>query len=79
VDDFAVKYVGKENEHHLLNVLTHIYEITTDWGGKVYSGMTLKWDYQKLTCDISMPGYFANLLNKFQHDHPKHPQYTPSK
>jgi hypothetical protein len=41
--------------------------------------MTLKWDDQKRTCDISMPGYIANVLNKFQHDTPKHPQHTPSK
>jgi hypothetical protein len=41
--------------------------------------MTLTWDYQKLTCDISVPGYVTNVLNKFQHDAPKHPQHTPSK
>jgi hypothetical protein len=42
VDDFAVKYVGKDNAHHLRNALLRNYEITTDWGGTVYSGMTLK-------------------------------------
>jgi hypothetical protein len=42
VDDFAVKYVGKDNTHHLRNSLLRHYEITTDWGGTVYSGMTLK-------------------------------------
>jgi hypothetical protein len=26
-----------------------------------------------------MPGYITNVLNKFQHDVPKHPQRTPSK
>jgi hypothetical protein len=41
--------------------------------------MTLKWDYNKRTCDISMPGYVSNVLSKFQHDSPKHPQYTPSR
>jgi hypothetical protein len=41
VDAFAVKYVGKENAHHLRNALLRNYEITTDWAGKVYSGMTL--------------------------------------
>jgi hypothetical protein len=40
--------------------------------------MTLKWDYDKRTCDISMPGYVSNVLGKFQHDSPKHPQHTPS-
>jgi hypothetical protein len=41
--------------------------------------MTLNCDYQEKTCDISMPGYVANVLNKFQHAFPKQPQYTPSK
>jgi hypothetical protein len=45
VDNFAVKYAGKGNTHHLRNALLHSYEITTDWGGTVYSGMTLKWDH----------------------------------
>jgi hypothetical protein len=45
----------------------------------MYSGMTLKWDYVKMTCNISMPGYVSNVLSKFQHDTPKHPQHTPSR
>jgi hypothetical protein len=41
--------------------------------------MTLQWDYKDRTCDISIPGYVANVLSKFQHDTPKHPQHTPSR
>jgi hypothetical protein len=26
-----------------------------------------------------MPGYVSNVLRKFQHDAPKHPQHTPSR
>jgi hypothetical protein len=33
VDDFAEKYVGKDNANHLRNDLLRSYEITTDWGG----------------------------------------------
>jgi hypothetical protein len=76
---FEVKYVTDADGHHLRNTLLRNYEITTDWGGTVYSGITLKWDYGKRTCDISMPGYVNNVLNKFQHDNPKTPQHTPSK
>jgi hypothetical protein len=47
VDDVAVKYVEKDNAEHLRNALLRSYELTTDWGGTVYSDMTLKWDYQK--------------------------------
>jgi hypothetical protein len=54
VDDFAVKYVGKQNAEHLRNSLLRTYELTTDWTATVYSGMTLKWDYNKRTCNISM-------------------------
>jgi hypothetical protein len=56
VDDFSVKYVGKQNAEHLRNALLRTYELTTDWDGTVYSGMTLKWDFTNRTCDISMPG-----------------------
>jgi hypothetical protein len=79
VDDFALKYVTKADAHHLRDALLRHYEITTDWGGTVYSGITLYWDYNKLTCDISMPGYIINVLNKFQHDTPTTTQHTPSR
>jgi hypothetical protein len=79
VDDFAVKYAAKEHAHHLRDAILRSYELTTDWEGNVYSGMTLKWDYKSRTCDISIPDYVANILRKFQHDTPKHPQHTPSR
>jgi hypothetical protein len=79
VDDFAVKYVGKQHTDHLRDALLRSYELTTDWEGKLYSGMNFKWDYKNITCDTSMPGYVANVLMKFQHDTPKHPQHTSSR
>jgi hypothetical protein len=78
MDNFAVKYVGLDNAHHLLNILMHEYDITMDREGTLYSGMTLKWDYTKCTCDMSMPGYVANnVLSKFQHPNPKQPPNSP--
>jgi hypothetical protein len=79
VNDFAVKYVRKEHAEHLRNGLLQTYELTTDWTATVYSGMTFKWDYDKRTCDISMPRYASNVLSKFQHDSPKNPQHTHSR
>jgi hypothetical protein len=78
-DDFDVKYVTTADAHHLRNALLSHYEITTDWNGTVYSGITLDWDYNKRICDISIPGYIFNVLNKFQHGTPKTPQHTPSR
>jgi hypothetical protein len=79
VEDFAVKYMGKQHSEHLQNALLQTYELTTDWTATVYSGMALKWDYKTRTCDISMPGYVSNVLSKFQHEAPTHPQLTPSR
>jgi hypothetical protein len=79
VEDFAVKYAGKQHAEHLRNTLLRTYELTTDWTATVYSGLTLIWDYKNRTCNISMPGYVSNVLSKFQHDAPKHPQHTPSR
>jgi hypothetical protein len=56
VDDFAVRYVGKQHAEHLWDALWPTDELATDWTATVYSGMTLKWYYDKRTCDISMPG-----------------------
>jgi hypothetical protein len=33
VDDFAVRYVGKQHADHIINVLLKTYELTTDWSG----------------------------------------------
>jgi hypothetical protein len=79
VNDFAVIYVGKQHAEHLRNALLLTYELATDWTATVYSGMTLKWDYRNRTCDISIPGYVSDVLSKFQHDAPNHPQHTPSR
>jgi hypothetical protein len=49
VDDFAVKYVGKQHADNLRNALLQSYELATDWEAKVYSGMSLKWDYKNRT------------------------------
>ena len=33
VDDFGVKYVGKQHAQHLMNVLSYFYEMKEDWLG----------------------------------------------
>eukprot|EP00804_Cyclotella_cryptica_P027940 CCRYP_003829-RA/>CCRYP_003829-RA protein AED:0.45 eAED:0.45 QI:0/0/0/1/0/0/2/0/234 len=50
VDDFGVKYLGKEHAAHLINTLKGHDEISTDWEGRRYIGLTLSWDYHKLRC-----------------------------
>ncbi len=79
VDDFGVKYVGKQHADHLYNALEENYEAACDWDGKLYCGVTLDWNYQKRTVDLSMPGYVAAALHKYQHESPKQHCNAPSK
>ena len=67
VDDFGVKYVGKENAEHLCKALQQNYDIETDWKGELYCGIKLQWDYAKRVLDVSMPGYIQRLLQKYYH------------
>jgi hypothetical protein len=77
VNNVGVKYVGKDNVDHLLNSLKENYEVTGDWEGKLYCGISLKLDYSNGTVDLSMPYYIESTLHKFQHSKPHRPQHAP--
>jgi hypothetical protein len=76
VDDFGVQYTGQEHAQHLTDTLENFYTITTEWPGTRYLGLTLDWDYDARTVNMSMPGYIANALTKFQHESPQRPPQT---
>ena len=40
VDDFGIKYIGKEHAMHLIRVLKEYYKVEEDWKGKQYPGIT---------------------------------------
>ena len=76
-DDFGVKYSGKDHALYLKASLETKYKVTTDWEGKLYIGIALKWDYEKGTVQLSMPGYVRAALHAFQafqHEKPILPQ-----
>jgi hypothetical protein len=77
VDDFGIKYVGRQHAEHLVAALKALYPVTTDWKGELYCGLTLHWDYTARTVDLSMPGYIPAALHKFQHPEPLRPQHSP--
>ena len=60
VDDFGIKYAGKENAEHLINTLKSKYTITIDWEAKQFCGINLTWDYKNRTVDMDMPKYVEN-------------------
>ena len=55
VDDYGVKYVGKENADHFIQALKKQYTISMDWVGSLFCGLHIQWDYSARTCNISMP------------------------
>ena len=77
VDDFGVKYVGKEHAMHLLQALRTLYTVTEDWDGTLFNGLTLNWNYAAKYVDISMPTYIPAMLHKFQHTQPTTHQGAP--
>ena len=77
VDDFGVKYVGKEHANHLMSVLKQFYDVEEDWTGSLYCGITLDWHYEDRYLDISMPNYVQKQLLKYKWNPPKKLQYCP--
>jgi hypothetical protein len=77
VDDFGVKYVGKEHVLHLISILKQFYEISEDWSGSKYIGITFDWDYANRRVHLSMPGYISKALQRFGHERPRQLQNSP--
>eukprot|EP00804_Cyclotella_cryptica_P005173 CCRYP_014219-RA/>CCRYP_014219-RA protein AED:0.43 eAED:0.43 QI:0/0/0/1/0/0/2/0/165 len=77
VDDFGIKYVGKEHADNLINTLKGHYEISMDWNGRHCIGLTLHWDYQNCHLHLSMPIYCEKAGQCFQHSKPNIPQHQP--
>jgi hypothetical protein len=77
VDDFGVKYVGREHAEHLMECIKENYNISSNWTGSAYCGLTLEWDYKNRTVDLSMPGYIKAALHKYQHASPARLEHAP--
>jgi hypothetical protein len=67
VDNFRIKYVGKEHADYLIKCLKEKYKLSEDWSGDLYCGISLRWDYVAWTLNISMPGYIKKQLLKYKH------------
>jgi hypothetical protein len=77
VDDFGVKYIGKEHVMHLIRVLKEHHEVEEDWEGTGYLKITMDWDYKNHQVHLSMPEYVEPALVQFNHPVPPKPQHQP--
>jgi hypothetical protein len=67
---------AKQAARDLIHALLHPKPAAPD--GNLYCGVTLKWDYQARTVNLSMPGYVAAAIHKFQHTPQRQPCHAPS-
>ena len=77
VNNFGVKYKGKEHAKHLVGILEKHYDIKTDPEGKICNRLTLDWDYAKCEVHLSMPGYAAKARKELSHEMPLRRQDVP--
>lgn len=79
VDDFAVKWVNREDFDHLLHSLETKYTMTCDMDGKQYVGMHLQWNYDTREVICSMNQYIQDALSELEETKPKQHFKGPSK
>ena len=59
IDDFGVRYVGKNNANHLIQALKNLYNVSIYWDGALHCDLSIAWDSFCRTCNISMPSYLT--------------------
>ncbi len=77
VDNFGIKYVGREYTNHLAKILKEHYKCSIDWDEKQYLGMNMDWDYDGRKVHVSMLDYVPKALMHFQHQAPSKLQHQP--
>jgi hypothetical protein len=79
VDDFGIKYTGRQHAEHILATLRLLYPITVNWAGDKYIGYTIKWDRPNRRVHLSMPGYVSKALDRFGIQKPSRPVNAPTR
>jgi len=78
VDDFGIKYIGREHLEHLYNLQRkETYKIVEDLESDLYCVIALKWNYAKHHVDLTMVKYVMKQLTKYGHIAPLKPQHCP--
>ena len=77
VNNFGVKYKGRNNANHLLKSLEKYYDVSVNWKRDLYVGIKLEWNYDKGFVDTQILGFVGKKLHKYQHKPPTKPQHAP--
>ena len=74
-----MKFVGEHHTNHLKKLLDHWYDMTMDWSGGKYVGISLQWDYKNRILDTSVPGFVKSKLHEHQYSTLAKPQHDRTK
>jgi hypothetical protein len=78
VDNFGIKYIGKDTLQHLYNSLqAEACNILEDCASDLYCGINLTWNYAKGYVDLSMSKFVMKQLTRYSHPTPLKPQHCP--
>ncbi|KAL7545107.1 hypothetical protein ACHAWF_008464 [Thalassiosira exigua] len=77
VENFGVKYAGREHAENLVAAIKNHYPLSEDWTGGLYCGTDVNWNYDEGWMDYGMPKYVRKCLDKFVHPDPPKPQHSP--
>ncbi len=78
VNDFGIKYIGREHAIHLTKILEKHYKCSIDWDGNQYLGMNMDWeDFDGRKVHVSMLDYVLKALTCFQHQASSKLQHQP--
>jgi hypothetical protein len=77
VDNLGIKCTHQEDIEHLIKCIKETHKLTMDWGGNLYCGICLTWNYVARTLNISMLGYILKHLQKHKHATPTKLQHCP--
>jgi hypothetical protein len=66
VDDFGVTYTDPAGAEHLHQHLAKRYPLRANWTPTKYLGLTIVFDYTARSVSLSMPGYIAKVIHRFQ-------------
>jgi hypothetical protein len=76
VDDFGVKYVGREHAEHLVTCINKNYNISSDLNGTAYCGLTLDWNYKNRTVDCLDTSRQHSISTNILHQHAPSTHHT---
>ena len=71
--------INESNKYKPSHKRVKKYDITIEWEAKIYTSITLKWDYKQRKVLFSMPIYVPKVLKRIGRIFSRNPEHSPAK